>query len=74
GGFMLALQTGAVIIPVGIQGSENILRPDAFEFHLGQKVKVNIGKPIDASRYSMDDRDRLMDDVRSAILSLSGEK
>jgi 1-acyl-sn-glycerol-3-phosphate acyltransferase len=73
GGFMLALQTGAIIIPVGIKGSENILKPDRFEFYLGQHVQVNIGEPIDASHYSLDERDRLMDDVRKAILALAEE-
>jgi len=73
GGFMLALQTGAIIIPVGIKGSENILKPDKFEFYLGQQVQVNIGEPIDASHYSLDERDRLMDDVRKAILALAEE-
>lgn len=73
GGFMVALQTGAVIIPVGISGSEKILKPDTFQFHLGEKVRVNIGEPIDASRYTVEEKDRLMDDVRSAIAGLIGE-
>lgn len=71
GGFMLALQMGAVIIPVGIRGSENILKPDTFDIYLDQRVQVEIGEPIDASRYSMDERGRLMNDVRQAILSLT---
>jgi 1-acyl-sn-glycerol-3-phosphate acyltransferase len=70
---MLALQMGARIIPVGIQGSQNILKPDSFEFHLNQKVVVNIGETIDASGYSMDDRDRLRSDIRTAMLALSGQ-
>jgi 1-acyl-sn-glycerol-3-phosphate acyltransferase len=73
GGIMLALQMGAVIIPVGIQGSEKILKPDSFEFNLNQKVLVNIGETIDASNYSMDERDRLMNDIRRAMLDLSGQ-
>jgi 1-acyl-sn-glycerol-3-phosphate acyltransferase len=73
GGIMLALQMGAVIIPVGIQGSEKILKPDSFEFHLNQKVQVNIGETIDASSYSMDERDRLRSDIRSAMKVLSGQ-
>lgn len=73
GGIMLALQMGAVIIPVGIQGSQKILKPDSFEFNLNQKVLVNIGETIDASDYSMDERDRLMNDIRRAMLDLSGQ-
>jgi 1-acyl-sn-glycerol-3-phosphate acyltransferase len=56
-----------MIIPVGIKGSENILKPDTFDFYLDQKVRVSIGKPVDASRYSVDQRDELMRDVRDSI-------
>lgn len=70
GGFMLALQIGATIIPVGIQGSERILKPKTREFFLGQEVKVNIGQPIDASAYRIEQRDQLMQDVRTAIEGL----
>jgi len=71
GGFMLALQTGAVIIPVGIRGSETILPPDTFDFVLGRKVEVNIGEPIDASLYNIEQRDVLMQNVRRAIEGLA---
>jgi 1-acyl-sn-glycerol-3-phosphate acyltransferase len=74
GGFMLALQTGAVIIPVGIKGSETILPPDTFDFVLGRKIEVNIGESIDASLYNIEQRDVLMQNVRHAIEGLTGEK
>jgi 1-acyl-sn-glycerol-3-phosphate acyltransferase len=74
GGFMLALQTGAVIIPVGIKGSETILPPDTFGFVLGRKIEVNIGEPIDSSLYTLEQRDALMQNVRQAIEGLTGEK
>ena len=73
GGFMLAIQMGAAIIPVGIKGSENILKPDTFDFYLDQKVHVEIGEPIDASRYGIEQRDELMQDVRDAIEGLIGD-
>lgn len=70
GGFMMAIQTGAMIVPVGIQNTEKILPPDTWDFYLDQHVCVNIGKPIDASRYSIDQRDQLMDEVRISIQAL----
>lgn len=73
GGFMVAIQTGAVIIPVGIAHTEKILPPDTWEFHLNQQVRFNIGKPIDASKYGIEQRDRLMEDVRDAIQSLASQ-
>jgi len=70
GGFMVAIQTGARIIPVGITGSEHIHKPDTWELDLDKHVRINIGKPIDASLYSPETRDQLMGDVRGAIESL----
>jgi len=60
GGFMLALQTGAIIIPVGIKGSETILPPDSLDFYLNRKVDITIGEPLDAALYNVDQRDALM--------------
>jgi 1-acyl-sn-glycerol-3-phosphate acyltransferase len=74
GGFMLALQTGAIIIPVGIKGSETILPPDTFDFVLGCKIEVNIGEPIDTSLYNIEQKDVLMQNVRNAIEGLAGGK
>ena len=73
GGFMVAIQTGATIIPVGITGSEKIHKPKTSDLCLNQHVKVRIGKPIDASAYTEGSRDRLMSEVREAIASLVGE-
>lgn len=70
GGFLLAKQTKAIIIPVGIRGSGNILPPKTWDFYLNQKVEVHIGKPIDTASYASSQRQQLMDDVKDAIQSL----
>jgi 1-acyl-sn-glycerol-3-phosphate acyltransferase len=73
GGFMVAIQTGARIIPVGIQDTEKILPPDTWDFYLNQQVHLNIGAPIDASKYSIEQRDELVAEVRNAIESLASQ-
>ncbi|MDD5311496.1 MAG: lysophospholipid acyltransferase family protein [Dehalococcoidia bacterium] len=72
GGFVLALQTGAVIIPVGIKGSEKILKLGTWDFQIDQKIEVNIGEPIEASRYNIEQKDTLMQDVLVTIKRLTG--
>ncbi|MNX83828.1 1-acyl-sn-glycerol-3-phosphate acyltransferase [compost metagenome] len=67
GGFMLALQTNAKIVPVGIVGARNIIRPKSFKAYLDQQVTIRYGTPIDASEYGPERRDALMADVRQAI-------
>ncbi|MBC8259385.1 MAG: 1-acyl-sn-glycerol-3-phosphate acyltransferase [SAR324 cluster bacterium] len=71
GGFMLAIQTESIIIPVGIRGTERIMPPDSWDFSLGQKIEAHVGTPIDAANYSEAERDILMQEVRKQILSLA---
>lgn len=73
GGFILAINAGAQIIPVGIRGSEKVLPPKTWEFFLDQKVDVHIGKPIDTSAYTMENKDELIEAVRREISILCGE-
>lgn len=73
GGFITAIEAGATIVPVGITGSEKVLPPKTWEFHLDQEVGFNIGEPIDASRYTLEERDDLIAVVRDSIARLCGE-
>jgi len=73
GGFIMAIQTGATIIPVGIRGTESAMPARKRYFNLGGKVHVCIGKPIDASDYTEETRDQLIEEIRNTILRLSGE-
>ncbi|MBU1927123.1 MAG: 1-acyl-sn-glycerol-3-phosphate acyltransferase [Gammaproteobacteria bacterium] len=67
GGFMLALKTNAVIIPVGIRGADKILPPKTSNIQLNQKIEIHIGKPIDTQKYLAAQRDQLMQDVEDSI-------
>ena len=39
-------------------------------FKLNQKVEVNIGDPIDASKYNLDNKEELIDYTRERIKEL----
>jgi 1-acyl-sn-glycerol-3-phosphate acyltransferase len=73
GGFMLALQTGATIIPVGIRGSYNILPPKTTDFNLHEKVEIHIGAPINTAGYSSKDVAALMANVEAKVRVLAGQ-
>lgn len=68
GGFLLAMETGATIIPVGIRGSDQILPPGTWHFGLNQKVEIHIGEPIDSTQYTLATRNELIAAVRHSIL------
>ncbi len=73
GGFVMAVESGATIIPMGIQGTEKVLPPKTLDFLLGQKVRIEIGAPIEASCYTLENKEDLMEEVRAAIAGLCGE-
>jgi len=52
GGFKIAQQTGARIVPISIQGADQILKDNSlFNLHMNVPVRVKIGKPIDPNDY-----------------------
>lgn len=71
GGFMLALQSGATIVPIGIRGSFHVLPPKTINFNLRQHVDIVVGSPIDTTQYPIDNRDKLMQDVRARLIELA---
>jgi len=70
GGFVLAIETGARIVPIGVAGAGEVAPPGGFRVRPGT-ISVRLGPPIDAKDYTLADRDRLIDDVRTSIVALS---
>jgi 1-acyl-sn-glycerol-3-phosphate acyltransferase len=72
GGFMLALRTGATILPFGIRGASRVLPPKTLDFNLGETIEVHVGTPVDASRFTVETRDALMREVEAQLRELAG--
>jgi 1-acyl-sn-glycerol-3-phosphate acyltransferase len=75
----LALRTGAPLIPVGLRGTDRIQPAGASLPQPFRSVQVNIGAPIDVTRYTdrADDRlvlRQLIDEVMFEIRKLSGQE
>ncbi len=78
GAARLALATGAPIVPVGLRGTDRVQPVGAWRPKFGERCEVNIGKPIDVSRYRGKRDDRLLmrqitDEVMFEISELSGQ-
>jgi len=71
GGFIMALQAGAPVVPVAIDGGRAAM-------HKGSKlvwpttVTVTIGPPIETTGMSLDDRDALIATVRDRVQQMLG--
>jgi len=69
GAFMLALQTGVDIVPVGIRGSRAVLPKGAWRITPGEIV-ISIGDVIHTADYSFETRSELMKRTRHEVARL----
>jgi 1-acyl-sn-glycerol-3-phosphate acyltransferase len=69
GGFHLALDTQAVIVPFAYRGAREIMSTGRWWAAPGE-VRVCFGKPIAPQGYGKDRLDALIADTREAILRL----
>lgn len=69
GAFVLALQTGADVVPAAISGSRAVMRKHSLMIHSGT-ITIRLGAPIPVASLVMTDRDRLMESTREAMLGL----
>ncbi|MDR3442824.1 MAG: lysophospholipid acyltransferase family protein [Legionella sp.] len=73
GSFITAIQAKATIIPIGIRGAQTILPARTFSVNLKQKAEIHIGKAIDASQFTMESRQELIDLTYQEIKALVGD-
>lgn len=67
GGFVLAIKSGAPIVPVSIVGTEKILPRKSLSLGEGRNVKILIHNPVETSSFSLEKKEILMDIVRRKI-------
>ncbi len=71
GGFILALDTNAIILPIGIRGAKEILPADTLSISLGCEVEVHYGTPVRASDYGQERRGEMIEEVERQLLELA---
>ncbi len=67
GAIRLAIEMGAVVVPVGIDGINNVLPANTVDLYINGSVDVRVGEPIDAGRYEKTDYKRLMADLEDSL-------
>ena len=70
GAFITAINAKATIIPIGIRGAYDILPARTYQFNITQPAEVRIGQPIDASQFSLENKDELIQQVFQSIKNL----
>jgi 1-acyl-sn-glycerol-3-phosphate acyltransferase len=71
GAFVLAIQTGVPLLPVGIEGSRRIMPKGSYRIRSGEIV-LRVGEPIPVEGLTLRDRDRLLEEGRHRIATLMG--
>ncbi len=71
GGFITAIKAQAEIIPIGIRGAYNILPARTSQFNINQTAEIHIGEPIDASKYTLENKDELINKTFQTIKYLA---
>jgi 1-acyl-sn-glycerol-3-phosphate acyltransferase len=69
GAALLAIQAGVALLPVAIQGTREVLKPDTLHVRRG-RVTVHFGAPIPTAGMTHRDAGRLMELARSRILEM----
>lgn len=73
GGFITAIEAKAKIIPIGIRGAFDILPARTYRFNINRTAEIHVGTPIDASEYTLENKEQLISRVRKEIRLLAGE-
>jgi 1-acyl-sn-glycerol-3-phosphate acyltransferase len=71
GAFHIAIALGVPIVPVWIQGTLDVIRPEEWKANTGQKVVVAYGAPIATDGKSKDDIPALIAETRARMLELA---
>ena len=67
GGFKIAREVDAIIVPVTIVGSGKVLPTKTLDYSLGKSVEIYIGKPIDTMNYDANNLELLIADTAKEI-------
>ena len=73
GGFHMALNTQVPIIPIAVKGGFNY-KPKTRWYIKPSIIDIEVGNPIDVSKYTVNDIDSLIDDTRKEFLKLLNEQ
>jgi 1-acyl-sn-glycerol-3-phosphate acyltransferase len=66
GAVVMAIKAGVPIVPIACSGAQRVMEKRSLVIHPGE-INVEFLDPIDASKYSWEERDTLNDHVRAAM-------
>ena len=74
GAFHVALDTGAVIVPLVIKDIHKVQGGKDLTLFIDQEIEVEVCEPVDAREFSRDSRRELVHEVRNKMLQALGQE
>ena len=74
GGFHIAIETSALIVPIVLKDIHKIQSNYKLDIFMNQELEVHICDAIDASDYTVENREELMSKVRKQMLTIMGQE
>lgn len=68
GVFIMAIELGALIVPISIKNAHKVLPANTYKYSLNQTVSLTVGESVDTSNFTLADRDFIMNKIRSEII------
>jgi 1-acyl-sn-glycerol-3-phosphate acyltransferase len=68
GAFVMAIRAGVPVVPVSIAGAQNLMRKGHWKLYPGEVV-VRFAPAIDASQFTFEQRQQLLEQVHAAVAS-----
>ena len=72
GAFVLAIQTGAEVVPAARFGTREIMRKGSWMIRTGRTIRLRFGEPLSVRGLGMEDRDALTRRAHDAVAALLG--
>lgn len=74
GGFHVAVDTDAIIIPIAFRGIDDLQLREKLAWHINKTIECHIGTPIDSRGYDKKNLNQLLQVVESQFKSLVGSE
>jgi 1-acyl-sn-glycerol-3-phosphate acyltransferase len=73
GGFVMALKAQVPVVPTAIRGTRHAMRKGSLIIRPAT-IEVEFGAPVETTGLAMDDRDRVVEQVRASVQALLGRE
>jgi 1-acyl-sn-glycerol-3-phosphate acyltransferase len=65
--FIMAIEIGALIVPISIKGANKVLPAHSYNYSIGETITLSVGDAVDTAQFTMEDKDLIIEKIRKEI-------